>query len=93
MRQRAGGWRSPGTYMVQGEGDGECQIVPRLGRMRSEKSVDFSFRSLMISERILVAWLGQNILRKSERPGMSGMYHHHMDEELTVYVCFSLGFA
>lgn len=78
--------------MVQGEGDGECQMVPSLGRMRSEKSVDFSFRSLMISERILVTWLGQNILRKSERPGMSGMYHH-MDEEFTVYVCFSLEFA
>ena len=28
--------------MLQGEGDGECQMVLRLGSLRSEKSVDFS---------------------------------------------------
>lgn len=27
--------------MLQGEGDGECQMALRLGRMRSGKSVDF----------------------------------------------------
>ena len=47
-----------GNLEIAGEGDEECQTAPRLGRMRSEKSVDFIYLFIFKINLFLYSYFG-----------------------------------